>query len=168
MGFGQPGVSALSCTGARGLVLRVSWFRVPGGHALRSLGLVFRVSWFRVQGHSFAIALVPQALLSIWLRCFPRKDRKFARVFRVFMIRVWFLGFPTTDFCTTLFSRETAKHGLHFPAGNVSCVGISGFILGGGMGAGCTAFGAGCDNVISMEVGFPKTLKWKPQRDPSS
>lgn len=44
---------------------------------------------------------------------------------------------------------------LFFPGPHVSSVGVAGFILGGGMGWGCTSLGAACDNVVSFTVVVP-------------
>ncbi len=49
----------------------------------------------------------------------------------------------------------TISHGLHFPGGHISSVGISGFTLGGGNGWGVRHCGAAADNVAEMEVVLP-------------
>eukprot|EP00884_Botryococcus_braunii_P010309 jgi/Botrbrau1/1927/Bobra.0005s0030.2 len=45
-----------------------------------------------------------------------------------------------------------AMWGLHFPGPYVSHVGLSGFLLGGGIGRGFRAYGAACDSVLALEV----------------
>eukprot|EP00798_Chlamydomonas_sp_ICE-L_P012291 gene12291-15447_t len=56
---------------------------------------------------------------------------------------------------TSELSAATIKHGLHFPGGHISNVGISGFTLGGGNGWGVRHCGAACDNITAMEVVLP-------------
>ncbi|GAX77031.1 hypothetical protein CEUSTIGMA_g4478.t1 [Chlamydomonas eustigma] len=53
--------------------------------------------------------------------------------------------------------KATIPHGLHFPGGHISSVGISGFILGGGNGWGVKHCGSAADNVVEFEVVVPAT-----------
>jgi hypothetical protein len=54
--------------------------------------------------------------------------------------------------------KATIEHGLHFPSGHISSVGMSGFVLGGGNGWGVRHCGSGADNLIEAEVVLPSGL----------
>jgi FAD/FMN-containing dehydrogenase len=45
-----------------------------------------------------------------------------------------------------------AAHGLFFPGGHVSSVGVGGFALGGGLGWGSYALGPACDSLLAARV----------------
>jgi FAD/FMN-containing dehydrogenase len=51
--------------------------------------------------------------------------------------------------------QKLAKHKLHFPAGHISSVGCSGFLLHGGSGFNTRALGFACDNALSFRVAVP-------------
>ncbi|MDN5914624.1 MAG: FAD-binding oxidoreductase [Pseudonocardia sp.] len=49
-------------------------------------------------------------------------------------------------------NRETQRHGLVVPGGEVSETGVAGLTLGGGMGALQRAYGLSCDSLRSVEI----------------